>query len=112
MQKTIFKLADIFATPLAFVVLMSCSLVASFLGTFTNLGDSYMAAVNLALSVLTLGIGQAVLVSSARDNKALHLKLDKLILAAPTDNDAIGAEHRKSEHLDQQIKDIEIHSKQ
>jgi low affinity Fe/Cu permease len=66
-----------------------------------------MTLVNLGISNITMIIGQAVLVSTRRDGLAYHLKMDRIIEALPTPNDAIGAEHRDEAEIKAALDQVE-----
>lgn len=100
MKRAIYGLANQMARPLAFVALSGAAAVAALAGLVFPVGEVYFSVVNLSISVLTLAIGQAVLVAGARDEIALHLKLDRLIEASGASTDAIGIEHKDAEEVE------------
>ena len=66
----------------------------------TDFSDAFMIAYNLGLSVLAIVMSCVLLVSQDRDTMAIHVKLDVLLLAAETDNDAVGLEHRDKAEIE------------
>jgi low affinity Fe/Cu permease len=107
MSKLIYALSDIMSTPLAFMALTGWTLIAIAIGIVLPVSEVYWTAVNLAISVSTMAIGQAVLVSSARDNTAMHVKVDRIIEALPTKNDAIGLEHEDAQKIENERDAVE-----
>lgn len=97
MSKWIYAFADIMARPISFAALTGAVILAVTIGSVLPVPEFYWTTVNISISVITMVIGQAVLVSSRRDGMALHLKLDRIIEAEPTDNEAIGVEHEEVE---------------
>lgn len=103
----IYGFSNVMAQPISFIILGAAGIIAAALGLLLDMGEVYMTVVNLSISLLTMIIGQAVLVSSGRDGIALHLKLDRIIEAQPSDNDAIGAEHKDAEEIEQERNRVE-----
>ncbi|MET3900031.1 low affinity Fe/Cu permease [Devosia sp. UYZn731] len=67
--------------PVSFAILTSLAFVGSAVALVTGKGIDAATIVNLAISLTTMIIGQAVLVSGRRDGLAFHLKLDRIIEA-------------------------------
>jgi low affinity Fe/Cu permease len=107
MSKPIYALADFMSTPAAFMTLTGGTMIAIAIGISLPVPDAYWTALNLAISVTTMAIGQAVLVSSARDNVAMHVKMDRIIEALPTENDAIGLEHKDAKTIEDERAAVE-----
>jgi len=107
MKRAIYALADLMARPAAFVALSSSALALAAAGFVLRLGEGYFAIVNLSISIVTLAIGQAVLVAAARDEKAVHVKLDRLIEAGAATNDVIGIEHQDADAIERLRKETE-----
>lgn len=107
MTKIIYVFADIISRPVAFAILTLIALFGSAFAIATSATVDAATVVNIGLSVLTMVIGQAVLVSGRRDGLAFHLKLDRIIEALPTDNEAIGAEHERESVIQSAIDAVE-----
>lgn len=107
MEKSIYAVADVMARPVSFTLITSASFAATAAGSIFDLGEGYWTVVNLGISLLTMIIGQAVLCRGARDGLATDLKLDRIIEALPSDNDAIGAEKMKFEEIEREKRAIE-----
>ena len=111
MIKFIYAFADIISRPVSFAILTALAFVGSGVALFTGKDIDAATVVNLAISVTTMIIGQAVLVSGRRDGLAFHLKLDRIIEALPDDNEAIGAEHAKEAEIQREIDVVEQRTK-
>lgn len=111
MNKLIYALADVMSLPAAFMGLTGTTLFAIAIGIAFPMSELYWTGVNLAISVTTMAIGQAVLVSGRRDSLAYHLKLDRLVEALPTDNEPIGIEHEEESTIQNKITETEERAK-
>jgi low affinity Fe/Cu permease len=109
--KAIYAFADAMARPASFVILTAGFMVAAVAGITMDLGEGYMTYVNLGISIITMAIGQAVLVSSSRDNIAMHVKLDDIIENHPGSDEAVAAEKEDEETLKQMKTEIEEKAK-
>jgi low affinity Fe/Cu permease len=107
MTKIIYLFADIISRPIAFAVLTFAALLGSAVAIATSATIDAATVLNITLSVLTMVIGQAVLVSGRRDGLAFHLKLDRIIEALPTGNEAIGSEHEPETNIQTAIEAVE-----
>lgn len=107
MSKLIYALSDIMSTPAAFMSLTGGTAAAIVVGMVLPVPEAYWTAFNIAISVTTMAIGQAVLVSGARDNTAMHVKVDRIIEALPTPNDAIGLEHEDAQKIENERAAVE-----
>lgn len=103
MNKVIYLLSDAMSRPIAFIALTGATILAIAFGAVLQVPEGYWMTLNLAISVTTMAIGQAVLVSSRRDTLAMHLKLDHTLEALPRDNSAIGAEHEDEETIERKL---------
>lgn len=109
--KAIYAFSDAMARPISFIVLTGGFCMAAAAGTIFDLGEGYMTYVNLGISIVTMSIGQAVLVSSSRDNIAMHVKLDDIVEGQPGDDSTVGAEKEDEETLKQKKTEIEARAK-
>jgi len=107
MEKVIYAVADVMARPLSFVIIFLISAGAVSMGWLMDLGEGYWTVVNLGISLLTMVIGQAVLVESRRSSLAGDLKLDRIIEALPSDNDAIGTEKLPAAEIEKEKEAVE-----
>lgn len=107
LEDAIAKLSDVMGRPIAFVALTCASVVGAIVGAVVGFDGTYGMVFNLSISIITMIIGQAVLVSSRRETLASSFKLDKLIEWGPGSNDAIGAEKEDTEVLEQKIEEVE-----
>lgn len=105
--KFVYKIADLSSRVSAYILLTGGVIAAIVIGLLFNLGAWYWTALNLSISVITMSNGQAVLVSARRDGLAIHLKLDKAVEAADTDNVAIGMEHKEERDIQAELDKVE-----
>lgn len=111
MKKSIYAFADIMSQPLAFAALTGSAVIAIIIGTILPMPEAYWTTFNISISVTTMVIGQAVLVSGRRDGLAYHLKMDHIIEALPRDNAAIGVEHEDESTIQSKIDETESRTK-
>lgn len=111
MNKVIYAFADLMSQPIAFVILTIAGVAGSAIALLTAETIDPGMVVNLAISNLTMIIGQAVLVSGRRDGLAYHLKMDQMLEALPRDNEAIGVEHQDEETIQEKIDETERRAK-
>lgn len=109
--KFIYAFSDLMSRPVSFALLTSAFLTAAGAGSIMDLGEGYMTYVNLGISIVTMVIGQAVLVSSRRDNVAMHLKLDDIIEGQPGSDRAVAAEKEDEETLQELKQEVEDKAK-
>lgn len=107
MSRLIYAFADLMSQPLAFGALTGAAVLAIIIGSIFPVGEGFWTTFNIAISVTTMVIGQAVLVSGRRDGLAYHLKMDQIIEALPRDNEAIGVEHEDESTIQQKITETE-----
>lgn len=103
----IYAFADVMARPVAFVIMTLAAVMAPILGVVFHLGDAYWTAINIGISIITMVIGQAVLVGARRSELANDLKQDRIIEMLPGDNDAIGSEKMHAADLEALKKEVE-----
>ena len=106
MIRFIYSFADIISRPISFALLTTVSVLGSAVALLTTRQNT-ADVVNLVISVTTMIIGQAVLVSGRRDGLAFHLKLDRIIEALPGDNAAIGMERKTEDDIQHEIDAVE-----
>lgn len=111
MKKTIYAFADMMSQPAAFIALTGGTIACIMVGAMMQVPEGFWTTLNLSISVTTMAIGQAVLVSGRRDSLAYHLKLDHIIEALPRDNEAIGVEHEDEAEIETLITETEERAK-
>ena len=87
-------LADFLSTAAGFVATFVALLIGIGIGAVVQFNDNFMLAFNLLLSVLAIVISGIILVSGARSEAALQVKLDRLIEASKASNTLVGLEHK------------------
>ena len=90
-----------------FFVIAILGIVSSGIGLLLNLGDGYMAMVNVAISVFTMITAQGLQVSGTRDTLAIHLKLDTIIKHLDIPDDEIGDEKETERELTKRKQKLE-----
>ena len=112
LERMIYAFADAMGKPLSFVFLTLASVISSSVGFFFKVSDGYTTFVANTITLVTLIIGQAVLVSARRSSLANDLKQDRIIEALPGDNDAIGIEEAHAAEIEREKRAVEARAKQ
>jgi low affinity Fe/Cu permease len=99
--------AAFLARPAGYLAIMATLFAGGALLVLFGLSNGAQLAFNLYLSILAIVIGCAILVAGDRDTKAIHAKLDELILLSNARNEAIGLEHREVEEIEAEIRKAE-----
>jgi len=100
LEKAVNAFSDLMSKPISFIAVV----IITALALIFQLDSTIL---NVSISVFTMIVGLAVLVSTKRGEIALHLKLDKIIEAADMTNEVIGAEHEDTEKLLEDKKKVE-----
>jgi low affinity Fe/Cu permease len=77
------------------------------IGMLIQFNDAYMLGFNLFLSIVAILLSGIILVSGARSEAALQVKLDYLIRYSHAKNKAIGLEHKEVEEIEAEREAIE-----
>ncbi len=86
--------ASFLSTTTGFLMTSTALVVGVAIGWLIHFNDAYMLAFNLLLSIAAIIISSAILVSGARSEAALQVKLDHLIEFSRASNKIIGLEHK------------------
>lgn len=103
--------AGFLSTAPGFVATLIVLFVGIGIGALIQFDDWFMLGFNLFLSILAIVFAGIILVSGARSEAALHVKLDYLIRYSKATNEAIGLEHKDVEEIEAERKAIEDEAK-
>jgi low affinity Fe/Cu permease len=92
--------AGFLSTATGFISTALALLIGVGVGWVIHFNDAYMLAFNLLLSIAAIVISSAILVSGARSEAALQVKLDHLIEFSKASNKVIGLEHRQVSEIE------------
>src|SRR3569833_3398403 len=96
------RLADFLSTAAGFVTTFIALVVGIGIGALVHFNNDFMLAFNLLLSVLAIVISGIILVSGARSEAALQVKLDRLIEASKASNAIVGLEHKAVAEIEEE----------
>jgi low affinity Fe/Cu permease len=99
--------AGFLSTALGFVTTVILLVVGIAIGMLIQFNDLYMLGFNLFLSIIAILLSGIILVSGARSEAALQVKLDYLIRYSHAKNKAIGLEHKAVEEIEAEREAIE-----
>jgi low affinity Fe/Cu permease len=103
----IIAFASFLSAPAGFVAVMTTVAIGFGATSWYAFSDIALTAFNLYLSVLAIVIGSSILVAGDRDTRAIHVKLDELIIASDAKNRAVGIERRSVEEIEAERKRAE-----
>jgi low affinity Fe/Cu permease len=106
-SRPINRIAEFLSTAVGFVTTFVVLLIGIGIGALVQFSDSFMFIYNLFLSTLAIVISGIILVSGARSEAALQVKLDYLIDASKAPNKSIGLEHRDVGEIEKEREEIE-----
>jgi low affinity Fe/Cu permease len=105
------QFAEFLSTAIGFVATFVVLCIGIAIGALVHFNDLFMFGFNLFLSILAIVISGIILVSGARSEAALHVKLDYLIRYSKAKNDAIGLEHKDVQEIEAERQAIEESAK-
>lgn len=88
------SLADFLSTAVGFIATFVVLIIGVVIGALVQFDNAFMLAFNLFLSIAAVVIAGIILVSAARSEAAMQVKLDLLIEFSKASNKAIGLEHK------------------
>jgi low affinity Fe/Cu permease len=106
-SRYIYLLAEFLSTWQGFVWTFLAVIVGIGVGALLQFNEPFMFGFNIILSVAAIVISGIILVSAARSEAALHVKLDYLIEYSKVTNTAIGLEHRDVREIEEERARIE-----
>jgi low affinity Fe/Cu permease len=92
--RAINRLAGFLSTATGFIATFLTLLVGIAIGALLQFNEGFMFGFNIFLSVAAIVISGVILVSGARSEAALQVKLDYLIEASKAPNASVGLEHK------------------
>ena len=92
--------AGFLSTTAGFLTTSTALVVGIAIGWLIHFNDAYMLTFNLLLSVAAIIISSAILVSGARSEAAIQVKLDHLIEFSKASNKIIGLEHKEANEIE------------
>lgn len=101
------RLADFLSTATGFLATFVALIVGILVGALVHFNNDFMLGFNLVLSVLAIVIAGIILVSGARSEAALQVKLDYLIANSEASNKTIGLEHKDVAEIEAERKAVE-----
>jgi low affinity Fe/Cu permease len=107
MARFIYRLASFLATWQGFLATFVVLIVGIAIGATLQFNEGFMFGFNIFLSVAAIVIAGIILVSGARSEAAIHVKLDYLIEYSKATNRAVGIEHKDVREIEAERKAVE-----
>ena len=107
LSRMINGIASFLSSALGFVLTFIALLIGIAIGAVLQFNDAFMFGFNIFLSVAAIVISGIILVSGARSEAALHVKLDYLIEYSKATNKAIGLEHKDVAEIEKERSKVE-----
>ena len=111
MSRIINGTATFLSSAVGFMLTFEALLIGIGIGVMLQFNDAFMFGFNLFLSIAAMVISGIILVSGARSEAALHVKLDYLIETSKATNKAIGLEHKDVDEIEKERAKVEEHAK-
>lgn len=93
-SRPINRIAEFLSSGVGFLTTLAVLLLGVAIGAIVQFSDDFMFFFNLVLSMVAIVISGIILVSGARSEAALQVKLDYLIAASKASNKSVGIEHK------------------
>lgn len=103
--------ASFLSTATGFALTFVALLIGIAIGAMVQFNDVFMFGFNIFLSVAAIVISGIILVSGARSEAALHVKLDYLIECSKATNKVVGLEHRDVGEIEKERRKVEEHAR-
>lgn len=100
-------IAESLSTATGFIVTFVALLAGIAIGAVMHFDQTFMFAFNLFLSVAAIVISGIILVSAARSEAAVQVKLDYLIEYSKASNRAVGIEHKDFHEIEAERQKVE-----
>lgn len=107
LSRIINGIASFLSTAIGFVLTFLALIIGIGIGAMVQFNEVFMFGFNIFLSVAAIVISGIILVSGARSEAALHVKLDYLIESSKATNKAIGLEHKDVGEIEKVRKKVE-----
>ena len=106
-SRPINRVAEFLSTAAGFITTSVVLILGVAIGALLQFSDSFMFIFNLFLSMLAIVISGIILVSGARSEAALQVKLDYLIEASKAPNKTVGIEHKDVAEIEAEREKVE-----
>ncbi|MEO8245264.1 MAG: low affinity iron permease family protein [bacterium] len=93
------RVADASGRPASFIAALSLILLWAGSGPFFHFSETWQMVVNTGTTIITFLMVFLLQYAQNRDNRALHAKLDELILTGASDNRFVGVENLDADEL-------------
>lgn len=110
-ERAINGVASFLSTTTGFLITFVALLVGVAIGAALQFNDAFMFGFNILLSVAAIVISGIILVSGARSEAALHVKLDYLIEFSKASNKMVGIEHQDVQTIEAERQRVEEEAK-
>jgi low affinity Fe/Cu permease len=107
LSRPINRIADFLSTATGFLATSLVLVLGVAIGAMVHFSDGFMFMFNLLLSIVAIIISGIILVSGARSEAALQVKLDYLIEASKAPNNSVGLEHKDVSEIEAERERIE-----
>lgn len=105
--RAINTIAAFLSTAHGFILTTLALLLGVAIGATLQFSEAFLWGFNTILSVVAISISGIILVSAARSEAALHVKLDHLIEHSEATNAAIGLEHKDVDEIEAERERVE-----
>ena len=112
MSRGINAIASFLSTAHGFVLTFIVLMLGIGIGALVQFNETFMFGFNIFLSVAAIVISGIILVSAARSEAALHVKLDYLIEYSKATNKVVGLEHKDVDEIEQERQKVEKEAKE
>lgn len=106
-SRLINRVAAFLSTATGFITTFLVLLVGVAIGWLLQFNDGFMLSFNLFLSVTAVVVSGIILVSAARSEAALQVKLDYLIEFSKASNKVVGLEHKDVQEIEAERQAVE-----
>jgi low affinity Fe/Cu permease len=107
MSRGINSIASFLSTAHGFALTFVILMLGIGIGAMVQFNEAFMFGFNIFLSVAAIVISGIILVSAARSEAALHVKLDYLIEYSRATNKVVGLEHKDVGEIERERKKVE-----
>lgn len=107
MSRGINSIASFLSTAHGFALTFVILMLGIGIGAMVQFNEAFMFGFNIFLSVAAIVISGIILVSAARSEAALHVKLDYLIECSKATNKVVGLEHKDVGEIEKEREKIE-----
>ena len=101
------RVAGFLSTATGFITTFVFLLIGVAIGWLLQFNDGFMLSFNLFLSVTAVVVSGIILVSAARSEAALQVKLDYLIEFSRASNKVVGLEHKDVHEIEAERRAVE-----